>query len=306
MQCECLTPSLVRARTTQQVVGGQHHPVGMVLSMDIIVHHHPVRLDFMKRYLTTWRRFWSASIWAEMEYRVNFTLAALSSVGGLAGGLFGLDLFYRHGATLGDWTWDEALTVFGLFVFLSGVTASFLTPNLTRIVEYVHRGTLDFVLLKPIDSQFWLSMRNASPWGLPDMVLGIAVLIIAAVRRESDPLSLIAGLVPLGFAVVVLYSLWFIVGCLSIWYVKVWNATEVLRTFLDAGRYPVSAFPAAARVFFTFIVPVAFMTTIPAQVMLGQADARWFLLQAAVAIGLFTFTRYFWRFALRFYTSASS
>lgn len=260
----------------------------------------------MKRYLQTWRRFWSASIAAEMEYRINFLLAALNGLGGLAGGLFGLDLFYRHGASLGDWTWDEALTVFGLFIFLNGITASILTPNLTRIVEYVHRGTLDFVLLKPIDSQFWLSLRNATPWGLPDMFFGLTILVIAAVRRDSPAMDVMLGLIPLGLAVVVLYSLWFIVGCLSIWYVKVWNATEVLRTFLDAGRYPASAFPVAMRVFFTFIVPVAFMTTIPAQVMLGQSQPHWIIAQAAVAIGLFIFTRFFWRFALRFYTSASS
>ena len=260
----------------------------------------------MKRYLTTWRRFWSASIAAEMEYRMNFTLAAFNSLGGLAGGLFGLDLFYRHGAQLGGWTWEQALTVFGLFIFLSGITTSILTPNLTRIVEYVHKGTLDFVLLKPIDSQFWLSMRNATPWGLPDMLFGLGVIAYAAIQMKLDPWQLLFAIVPLLLAVIVLYSLWFIVGCLSIWYVKVWNATEVLRTFLDAGRYPISAFPALVRVFFTFIVPVAFMTTIPAQVMLGQADARWLVAEAAVAIGLFTFTRFFWRFALRFYTSASS
>jgi len=260
----------------------------------------------MKRYLTTWRRFWSASISAEMEYRMNFLLAAINSLGGLAGGIFGLDLFYRHGASLGNWTWDEALTVFGLFIFLNGITTSILTPNLTRIVEYVHRGTLDFVLLKPIDSQFWLSLRNATPWGLPDMLSGLGILIVAAVRRDSPAVDVILGFIPLVLAVIVLYSLWFIVGCLSIWYVKVWNATEVLRTFLDAGRYPVAAFPVVVRMFFTFIVPVAFMTTIPAQVMLGQAQMHWLILQAAVAIGLFIFTRYFWRFALRFYTSASS
>jgi len=260
----------------------------------------------MKRYLSTLSRFWSASISAEMEYRVNFILTAITSLGGLAGGIFGLDLFYRHGAELGGWSWEQALTVFGLFMVLSGVSTSFLTPNLTRIVEYVHKGTLDFVLLKPIDSQFWLSLRNATPWGLPDIVFGLGVLAYAAGRMDVPAWQYAAALLPVMLAVVVLYSLWFLVGCLSIWYVKVWNATEVLRTFLDAGRYPITAFPAAVRVFFTFIVPVAFMTTIPAEVMLGRASLGWLAAEAAIAVGLFAFTRLFWRYALRYYTSASS
>ncbi|MEX2213740.1 MAG: ABC-2 family transporter protein [Phycisphaeraceae bacterium] len=260
----------------------------------------------MPRYLRTLRLFWSAAIAAEMEYRVNFTLAVLNSLGGLAGGLFALDLFYRSGAQLGGWSWEQALVVFGLFTLLNGVSLSFLNPNLNRIVEYVHRGTLDFVLLKPIDSQFWLSLRNASPWGLPDILFGLGLLTYSGIKLGVGPAAYLLGIVPVLLAVVVLYSLWFVFASLSIWYVKVWNATEVLRSLLDAGRFPVAAFPAAVRIFFTVVVPVAFLTTVPAEVMLGQVGAEWLAIEAAIAIGLFLFTRWFWKFALRYYTSASS
>ena len=260
----------------------------------------------MFRYFRTLRLFWSAAIGAEMEYRINFTLAALNSIGGLAGGIFALDLFYRNGAQLGNWSWEQALVVFGLFTLLNGVSLSFLNPNLNRIVEYVHQGTLDFVLLKPIDSQFWLSLRNASPWGVPDMVFGLGVITYAGLKMGVGAGAYLVGIVPVLLAVIVLYSLWFIFASLSIWYVKVWNATEVLRSLLDAGRFPVTAFPMAVRIFFTVIVPVAFLTTVPAELMMGQAGAKWLAIEGAIAIGLFLFTRLFWKFALRYYTSASS
>ncbi len=53
----------------------------------------------MQRYLKVIRLFWSAAIAAEMEYRLNFIIAALSSLGNLLGGIFGLFLFYRTGYT---------------------------------------------------------------------------------------------------------------------------------------------------------------------------------------------------------------
>lgn len=261
----------------------------------------------MKRYFKTLRLFWSTAVAAEMEYRVNFVLSALNAVGAAAVGLFGLELLYSHNDNaLGGWSWEQALVVLGLFEILRGVTTSFLDPNLTRIVRYVYEGTLDFVLLKPMDSQFWLSTRNVSPWGIPDMLIGLGILIFAGVRLDVPFGMYFVGLIPVGLALLVLYSLWFVFASFSIWYVKIWNATEVLRGLLEAGRYPRAAFPGFVQIFFTFVVPVAFMTTVPAEVLMGEATVTWMIAEAAIAIGLFMFSRVFWRFALRYYTSASS
>ena len=60
------------------------------------------------------------------------------------------------------------------------------------------------------------------------------------------------------------------------------------------------------RFFFTFIVPVAFLTTVPAEVMLGRTQINWILGSGILAVISFIFSIFFWRFALRFYTSASS
>ena len=54
----------------------------------------------MKRYLRVLSLFWRVAIAAELEYRINFVVAVISSVGGLAGSLFGLFLFYRTDYTL--------------------------------------------------------------------------------------------------------------------------------------------------------------------------------------------------------------
>jgi ABC-2 type transport system permease protein len=66
------------------------------------------------------------------------------------------------------------------------------------------------------------------------------------------------------------------------------------------------AYPATYRFFFTFIVPVAFLTTVPAEAMLGRSQIVWLVSAGALALGLLFLSSIFWRFALRFYTSASS
>ncbi|MBV9389523.1 MAG: ABC transporter permease [Chroococcidiopsidaceae cyanobacterium CP_BM_ER_R8_30] len=260
----------------------------------------------MRRYLSVLRLLWSAAIAAELEYRVNFVLATLTSLGNLVGSVFGLFLFYRTGYTFQGWSWEQALVVLGIFTLLQGFSSTFLAPNLNRIVGHVQQGTLDFVLLKPISSQFWLSTHTISPWGLPDLIFGGVIIIYAGRQLSLETYDYLLSAVPLMFGLASLYSLWFILGATSIWFVKIYNVTEVLRGLLEAGRYPMVAYPTAYRFFFTFVIPVAFLTTVPSEVLLGRSQLNWVVSAGVLALALLLFSRGFWQFALRFYTSASS
>jgi ABC-2 type transport system permease protein len=278
----------------------------------------------MKRYLRTIWVFWSAAAAAEAEYRANFLIAFLSSLCNVLGSIFILSLFF--GGDLfslffgGDesssfsggeqafngWQWEQALLVMGMFTLLEAFSSSILIPNLSRIVDHVRLGTLDFVLLKPMDSQFWLSTRNLSLWGLPNLLFALMILIYAGAKLDIGVSGWLMGVLPMFLGIVMLYSMWFILGATSIWFVKVYNVTEVLHSILEAGKYPVAMYPTAYQFFFTFIIPVAYMTTVPAQAVRGLMTGKQLMIAVILALVLLTASRLFWRFALRFYTSASS
>ena len=262
----------------------------------------------LKRHLRSLGRFWSTSLAAEMEYQANLLVELLAVAGNLAGSLFTLSLFYGHGQQLGGWSWDQALVVLGLYTLLDGFAGTLLRPNLGNLVKQVQSGSLDFVLLKPIDSQFGLSLRSFSPWGLPEMAVGLGLALVGAARAGArvNAATVSTAVLMLACGLAILYSLWFVLAATSIWFVKVWNATEVLRSALAAGRYPVSAYPPALRLVFTVVLPVAFLTTVPAQAILGLAEPRWVLASVVMAVLALATSRTFWRFALRHYTSASS
>lgn len=260
----------------------------------------------ISKYFKVLQLFWSAAIAAELEYRINFVIATFSSLGNLIGSIFTLFLLYGEGYTFQGWNWSEALVVLGVFTILQGVSTTFLVPNLNRIVDHVQRGTLDFVLLKPVSSQFWLSTRTVSPWGMPDLIFGGIIVGYAGSQLNLGVDRYLLSVIPLGFGILSLYSLWFMLGATSIWFVKIYNVTEVLRGLLEAGRFPMVAYPVAYRFFFTFIIPVAFLTTVPAEAMLGRVTGVWLIGAGVLATGLFLASCLFWRFALRFYTSASS
>ena len=259
----------------------------------------------MRRIYRVLSLFWRTSWAAEMEYRSNFVFACISSLGTLFGSAFSLWLFYRAGAGFPGYSVYEGAVVLGIFSIFTGVVASVLSPNLSRIVTHVQEGTLELLLLKPLDSQLQVSLRVFSPWGVPDMFFGALVCAWGLWHAGGvGPRSFIA-VVPFVAGVLLLYALWFLVATTSVWFTKIYNATEVLRGLLDAGRFPMAAYPASYRLVFTFIVPVAFLTTVPAEALLGRATSTFLLASPVVAVVAFGLSRLVWRRALRSYTGAS-
>jgi hypothetical protein len=105
---------------------------------------------------------------------------------------------------------------------------------------------------------------------------------------------------------VIVYSFWLILATLAFWFVRVENMLQFFSSMYEAGRWPVGFYPRWLRFMLTFLIPVAFATTVPAQALAGrltwQTLAGAFALAAALAI----LSRLFWRVGVRRYSSASS
>ena len=56
----------------------------------------------------------------------------------------------------------------------------------------------------------------------------------------------------------------------------------------------------------TFIVPIAFAITVPAEAVTSRLEWTTVALACGFAVALFVFTRWWWRFGLRFYSGASA
>jgi ABC-2 type transport system permease protein len=260
-----------------------------------------------KRYLSLMRIFAASSVSAQMEYRVNFVISLLGALLTSGGALFGLSILAGDGQPIGGWSYREAIVVVGLFTLMQGFIGTVLYPNLNKIGESIRLGTMDFTLLKPVDTQFLVSTRNINIFRLVDMGIGFGLIIWAAAGiPEVTPQRLVVGLALLLIALVMVYSIWFLLTTSAFWFVKVDNITELFNGLFRAGQFPVSSFPAWIRLLFTFVVPVAFITTVPAEAIVGRLTVESALAAAGLALALLMVSRWFWRVAVRNYTSASS
>lgn len=106
--------------------------------------------------------------------------------------------------------------------------------------------------------------------------------------------------------IIILYSLVMLLATSAFWFVQLENVMELLYIFFEAGRFPITIFPAWVRILLTFVVPIAFITTMPASVLLGRLDGVFALYSLGVTAALFTTSVLYWRYALRHYSSTSS
>ncbi|MEW6737538.1 MAG: ABC-2 family transporter protein [Acidobacteriota bacterium] len=261
----------------------------------------------MIRYLRLIAIFISNTFSVQLEYRANFLINLLASMLDIGANLFAISLFFTSNESFGGWSYAEAAVVLGVFVTVEGFISSCLYPNLNRISEHIRMGTLDFLLLKPIDSQFVISTRNIYILRFADMLLGLIVIYWALQQLPAvTTINLLLAALLLISGLVMVYSLWFLLATMSFWFVKVENITELFNTFFSAGRLPITAFPTWIRRILTYVVPIAFITTVPAQALTGQLNPWNVLVSIVLALALFICSRTFWYFALRNYTSASS
>ncbi|MGQ9482791.1 ABC transporter permease [Chloroflexus sp.] len=262
----------------------------------------------MLRYLRLFVLFVHNNLQIALEYRVNFLTSLFQSVLWLLWGVLGTLVFFQFTGTLGGWTLPQALLVVGMFRIFEGLIDGIMRPNITRIVEHIQKGTLDFVLVKPVDSQFMASLRQINLMVLPDFLVGFGLIIYGLWLGQiwPTPFQLLAFLFLLACGMVIAYAIWMLLVTTAFWLVQVENVTELLTAIYETGRFPVTAYSQWLRLVLTFVIPIAFLTTFPAAALIGLLAPFYLLLAPIIAGILLLASRAFWRVGLRSYTSASS
>ena len=252
--------------------------------------------------------FFRIGVMSELAYRVNFFVQLFQSVLSLITALGGLAVIFSYTDRLGGWRPDELLALVGVYFLVGGLIQFIIQPSMERLIESVREGTLDFTLTKPEDSQLLVSVQQVEIWKLTDVVLGFGVMAVALVRlgESVGPGQAVTFAIALLAGGMIVYSFWLILATCSFWFVKVENILVIFQSMYEAGRWPVSLYPQWLRFALTFIVPVAFATTVPAQALAGRLTWQTLLGAVVLAIAMLVASRLFWRIGIRYYSGASA
>ena len=244
----------------------------------------------------------------EMQYRVNFFVQLGQSLISLATGLIGLWLVFSHTTELNGWTQPELLVVMGIFILMGGVINAFIQPNMTRLLEEIQQGTLDFALTKPADAQGLVSIREFRLWSLTDVIVGILVLSYGVYHYQGNVgiSQSLVFMVTLLMGSILIYCFWLIITSTAFWIVRVDEIVNLFQGVYAAGRWPVGIYPRWLQVGLTFIIPVAFAVTIPAQALTSRLTPTILVGTFALTIFFIVMARFIWRLGLKNYSGASA
>jgi len=244
----------------------------------------------------------------ELQYRANLAIQLAESLLSLVGALVGFAFVFSKTETLAGWRPAELLTIVGVYFLVGGITRVVVQPSLARFMEDIRLGTLDFTLTKPVDAQVLASVRQVEIWKGIDVFLGAGVLAVALTQLgfAGGFLGALRFLVALLAGIVIIYSFLLILATCSFWFVRLQNIFVIFQSMYEAGRWPIGIYPPWLRTTLTFLVPVGFAITVPAEGLTGRLSWASLVGAIALAIALPLIARRFWLFGIRHYSGASA
>ena len=252
--------------------------------------------------------FLRVGILNEMQYRVNFFIQLLQSFIALGVGLVGLTLVFSHTTDLGGWSRPELLAVMGVHILMGGVINAIIQPNMQTLMGDIQEGTLDYALTKPADLQVIVSVREFRLWQLVDVIMGIVVMgwAVAELQEGIGLWSALGFSAAILMGAMMIYCFWLMLTTTAFWVVRVHEMVNLFQGVYAAGRWPVGIYPDWLRSTLTFLVPVAFAVTIPAEALTGRLTPLTLAGAAALTIFFALLARGVWVLGVRNYSGASA
>jgi ABC-2 type transport system permease protein len=268
----------------------------------------PTPLHTVARHGRLWGRFLAQAIARESQFRAQFSATAGVGLIQLVLALIPVWLLFDYTTTINGWTGAAVLSLVGLYQVVSGLLAAFVAPNMQRLSTAIRQGDLDLILIRPVSSQFYVSLRWMQPAELFNVVTGLAVLLIGLSHTggTATAAGVVQAVVLAACGIILLTCFWSLLAFTAFWLISVESISLLFNDLWRAGQYPVTFYPTVVRALLTFILPVAFATTLPVRALTGHGSWPVVLGALALAVAALLLARAVWRFGLRSYSSASS
>ena len=266
----------------------------------------------MRRHLRLYRAFWHNCLRQAVEFRANFWANVATNFAWLFSLVLFLKLIYLNTQSVAGWSEAEMFLLVGTYSILRGITDTLFYKNLSDLPNQIRLGTMDFTLLRPVNSQFFISLRYVALDNLGQFVGAIALVGYGLSRMQAHltVLGLIGYVFLLLCGTVIFYALSLMTMTLSFWLVRLDNLFVAMDTIFAVGRTPVDVFRAWGAVppfLLTYVLPLAFFAAMPVKALFRHLTGPLpYIAGPLLALFLFTFSVFFWRYATRSYSSASS
>lgn len=261
----------------------------------------------IKKYVGLIGTFFKASLMSELEYRFNITVRIATDILWYMAQLSVFEVLFRHTTNLNGWQLSQTRVFMGTLFITDALYMLFFADNLEHMSEKVRKGDLDLLLVKPVNSQFMLSFQKLSIAYVGNLVLAVSWLLWSLSQIPDFNWLRLAWLIltiPIGLTII--YSIRFVTAATALYFTRADAVNYLWFQLYRLGTRPHSFYPPALRYTVLTLLPIAFLASVPTEIILGKSGPALLLWGAVLALTLVKLSSLYWKRGLRAYSSASS
>lgn len=241
-------------------------------------------------------------------YRANFFVGTLITALETLAAFYTIKVLFNHVTGINDWSYPDMLVLSGAFFVANGISWFTFRAGVDQIDQLINKGDFDSLLTKPINSQFLVSIYRLDVEDSARGLVGLVVMWYGLRLGNYDISFLQILLFVLAFIAgeMILYSIQISLKTISFKSLQGWATNNIFYRFQELNQYPMDIYRGFARVLYTALIPLLFVTTVPVKILLGKGSLWLAAGSIIAAIWCLFISRMIWKFAVKHYSSASS
>lgn len=259
------------------------------------------------KYWSLFLKLFHYSLARDMLYPANFFAEVVLSFLHIGVYFFTVTVIFSQISELAGWSKNEVMLLLGMMFFFRGIFLILFRNGLSEIADLIYLGNLDLILVKPISPIFLIGLFRIDFTAFPETLYGLVLIILSLVNSGYVVVnfSLLMALLVGACGIIVIFSVYLSLMSIYFWTLES-NIEYLFSSLRIVGQYPLDIFSGLTKVFFTWFLPLSFLSYFPAKIILGKITELELVLIFIVTVIFALLSGKVWSFGLRSYTSASS
>ena len=244
----------------------------------------------------------------ELEYRVNFILSFLSQILVFFTYYFIILALFTKFDHIKGFTLYEVLLCFSIIQFGFSFNEVF-ARGVDKFDDLIIQGGFDRLLLRPKNIILQVLCSNSDFVKVSRLIQAIIVMVVALVHLDIhwNIIRVITLLLMLLSACVIFFGIFLVAASYCFFTVQ---GLEVRNVFTDGGKhmaqYPIGVFQKGFVLFFTFIIPYAFVNYYPLLYFLGKKESIFYAFSPLLVLLYLIPCVFIFYWGMKRYTSVGS
>ncbi len=265
-------------------------------------------MSTLKRYVRLFAYFVAFSFSRSFEFRFDFYMRIIMDVVYYAVAIGFFKILYLHTPMLGGWTESQTMIFVAAYCIVDAINMTLFSNNMWFFPMLVNRGDLDYYLVRPVSSLFFVSLRDFAANSFVNLLITFGILAWALHQYPTPvpPLKVALFLLLILNGSFLFYCMNLLANIPVFFTHSSSGFGHMIWSLSKLGERPDRIFRGWVRRVVTLILPFSLIASFPTRLLIEELDWGILLHITLVTALFFGIVLFCWRLALRNYSSASS